>query len=89
MKWQHNTLKSCKLSLGSGRSVIEIDEHGYAVKVDEYAEHALKQWGEVIGFQLVATIQEKPAPDEAVSTGEAETSQASKRAPKKRRTTKK
>ena len=85
--WQHNTLKSCKLALGSGRSVIEIDENGYAVKLDEYAEHALKQWGEVIGFQWVVTTQTEPATDETVSTGEAETSQAPKRATKKRRTT--
>lgn len=83
MKWQHVELRSCTLELGSGRSIIHIDEGGYVTQIDEYGELALSQWAEQIGFQRVK-IQDS-ATDEAVSNGDTETSQKPKRTTRKKR----
>ena len=83
MRWQHVDLRSCKLELGSGRSIVHIDDEGFVSDIDEYGEHALLQWAEQIGFQRVPCVV--VVPDEAVSSGDIETIQPPKRTTRKKR----
>jgi hypothetical protein len=53
MRWQHDTLRACTLDVGSGRGAIKVDVDGFVVELNDYAEHALAQWADAIGFKRV------------------------------------
>lgn len=80
--WQHDTLKSCKIQIGSGH--IELDEQGVVVSPSEYALAVLRRYGNVTGFSPIE-VQEPVAQDiaseDAVASDEAK--------PKRRRVTRK
>lgn len=59
-KWRHKTMRSCRLDVGSGRGVIELDDTGLVISANEYARNALEKWADAIDFEKVAT-EEPPA----------------------------
>lgn len=54
-------MRSCKLDVGAGRGVVELDDQGRVISANEYAESAIEKWAEVIGFERVID----PPPEEA------------------------
>ena len=87
MRWRHTTLRNCELPLGGGLQVyiLKLDANGFIeTELNEYADRVLSAWADYIGFERVS---EERAPDETAAIGDAETSQAPKKARRRRRAT--
>jgi len=59
VNWRHKTMRSCKIDVGAGRGVIELDETGLVVRANDYARDALARWADAIDF-VVVPPEEKP-----------------------------
>jgi len=83
MRWQHVKLRNCKLPIGGDYQlhIVSIDSEGFLENSNEYIDSVIAKWAEYIGFQRVS----QPAPDETLSIGDGETTQATKKPRKKPR----
>lgn len=80
--WKHETLKSCKIEIGSG--YIELDGQGIVCSPSPYALHVLQRYGNVTGFHPIEDVE--PVAQDTASEA---TVVADEVKPKRRRTSRK